>query len=147
KQSFPRQENETRPAYRARIREKIDKTISEELQSLKEQERELIYNRLISSPADIGNFAQWLSSEKDLNSMVIQLASKLLDEADLKRDLQMQDKKLEAFRIFQDFDKETSGLGAKEKYKGLYQEGSDGNLYYTNEYDVEWLIQYRALQA
>lgn len=141
KELSPRQNGESRQAYNARIREKVDKKIVEELPTLKERERELIYNRLNSSPADIAGFASWVSSEKDLNSMVIQLASKILDEADLKRDMQMQDKKLKAYKVFEAFDKETNGLGAKEKYKGLYQEGSDGKLYIAGEYDVEWYIQ------
>jgi polyhydroxyalkanoate synthesis regulator phasin len=145
KQLHPRMESEARNAYNARIREKVDAQIVQELPQLKERERELIFNRLENSPADIGTLAQWVSSEKDLNSMIIQLSSKLLDEADLRRDLQMQDKKLKAFALFEAFDKETSGQSAKEKYKGLYQEGSDGNLYITGEYDVEWYIQNKAL--
>jgi hypothetical protein len=142
---FEKKPNETPKQYRQRRVDYINEKISEEKDTLKSQERDWIYERLKNSPADIGGFAALVSSEKDLNSMVIQMASKLLDEADLRRDMQMQDIKLEAARIFHDFDKATRGMDPKEKYKGLYQESKDGQLYITGEYDIEFYTQYQEL--
>lgn len=141
KEMYPRKANEGSEEYNKRIRNLINETIQTEYAELRQAEKDYILDRLERSPTDIGSFASWVSSEKDLNSMVIQLASKLLDESDLLRDSFMLTKKQEAFEVFKIFDAETSGMDAREKYKGLYHEGSDGNLYITSEYNVEWYIQ------
>lgn len=145
KAKFPIKSGESVKEYNQRIREKVNEQLSKELPELKKQEREYILQRLQESPADLTAFGSLVSSEKDLNSMVVQLASKLLDEADLIRDNKMLSFKLEANKIFQEFDKETSGTDAKNKYKGIYQEGSDGKLYLAGEYSVEWYIKRKEL--
>lgn len=140
KQLYPIKPGETHKQYEARRRDYVNTKITEELPELKQQEKEWILDRLQSSPADIGGFAAWVSSEKDLNSMPIQMASKLLDEADLKKDQQMLEFKMKAFAEFEEFNKSNTATDPRKKYEGLYQEGSDDTLYLTTEYDVEWYI-------
>jgi hypothetical protein len=145
KESNPRQSDESLKDYNKRIRELTNAEIAKELPQLKKDEQLAILEKLQSAPADIAEIGMWMSSEKDLNSTVIQLASKLLDDADLMRDQKMLAKKMQAFEVFKKFDKETGGTSAKEKYKGFYKEGSDGKLYITTEYNPEWYIQRKEL--
>jgi hypothetical protein len=145
KASNPKQSNESLKDYNKRIRGLVNENISSELEQLKKDEQLSILEKLQNAPADLTEFGMWMSDEKDLNSTIIQIASKLLDESDLLRDQKMTAMKMQAYQIFKKFDKETSGQSAKEKYKGIYKEGSDGRLYITTEYNPEWFIQRKAL--
>lgn len=147
KSIYKQKEGETDKQYQERRKDYINEHIVEELPELKKQEKEWILERLESSPADIHGFGALVSSEKDLNSMVVQMASKLLDESDLKRDQKMLEKKIQSFEVFKKFDAETSGTDPKNKYKGLYTEGSDDRLYITGEYNIEWYIQRNKLES
>lgn len=146
KKTYPIRKGESLKDYNKKINDLVNYQINQDYAIIQEQEKRMIYDKLVASPFDISGFGAWVSSEKDLNSTVIGLASVLLDEADLMRDRKIIDYRLEAFNVYKDFEKETTGQTAQEKYKGLYQEGSDGKLYIAGEYDVEWYIQNKKLQ-
>jgi len=138
-------DNESKQEYVNRRNEHIESVIEDERDSLREKEYENIFKLLNHSPADVSWLASWLNDGKSVNSIVIQLVEKFLDDADTQRDgnlLIMQNK---AAKAFKELKKSSSGTDPKKLYKGLYETGSDGNLYYSSRYSVEFYIKYRKL--
>lgn len=122
----------------------VDARIQEELPEIREREVANMKQALRRSEADITDIGRLFSSEKDLNNIIIQIASKMLDDSDLKKDFDVQNKLQDAQKALKTL--KGSGVDPKNRYKGYYEEGSDGNLYITTQYSVEFYIEHKKLQ-
>lgn len=145
KSENPKQEGESSTEYAQRQQDTIEAQLEEEADELALQEEAIIERALRRGDADITAMGAWLSDEKDLNSAAIQLVSKILDDADTQKDKESLDNLAEARKVMENFRKEHSSNDPKKMYKGFYQESSDGNLYLTTQYSVEYYLEYKKM--
>ena len=132
--------------YNEELEEYIKVNKEKDAAKIKKRNVDLIREKLRKSSADLTWFASRLQDEKDVNDLIIQLISKILDDSDINRDMTILNLKVDTKALYDNFIKNASGTDPKEIFKGYYEEGSDGNLYLTGEYSVEYHIQLTALR-
>lgn len=133
-----------RQGLEGEVRDKfIQDNLDESKEELKQSEFESKLKSLTKGPADITVIEAYFASEKNINSDVISMISKILDDATIQRDLVVQNELIDSSKIYDAFKK--TGADPKKIYQGYYEEGSDGNLYITSKYSIEFLIEYRKL--
>ena len=126
--------------YIQRREEYVERNVNANEESIKERNLALIKTKLRESSADISSLAAQILDEKDINSIIIQLASKVIDDSNVQRNFTILNKKIDALAIFEEFRKNKPGSDPKEIFKGHYHEGSDGNLYLTTAISPEFYI-------
>lgn len=137
--------DESKQEYADRRSEFIETEIEKEREALTKQDYERVFDQLNNSAADVSWIASRLNDGKSVNSTVIQLIEKILDDADVQRDLNILTLQNEANEVFKDLRKVSKGSDPKKVYEGYHEAGSDGNLYLTGQHSVEFYIEYKKL--
>ena len=116
----------------------INEQVEADLENIEKSNLALIQNKLRETSTDISFFASRIQDEKDVNNVIIQLVSKIIDDADIQRDTYILDLKLDAGKLFTEWRKTHPGMDPKDMYKGYYEASSDGNLYLITEFSSEF---------
>jgi hypothetical protein len=126
--------NETQEEY-------VNRNINENEDKIEEENLINIKRKLTDSSIDVQSFAAWIQGEKDINNDIVKLLSKIIDDADIQRNKVIIDLKVEFEKAYKELNASNSSGDPKKKFAGYYEEGSDGNLYLTSEYSVEYLLE------
>lgn len=142
----PKKSNESSKEYNQRKQNFIDNKILEEKDEIFQKEVQFA-TRILKKSYDISRNGMNFTSEKGLNSAIIQLASKQLDNADTITDSNTMEQRNKINKLVKEFKKLKNSSNTKSQYKDFYEIGSDNQVYLTSQYSINFLLKYKSLKS
>ena len=84
KRENPKESNQDQDSYNQIMKEVVDEQLNQMKNQIESEEKDYIRETLLMSPKDIGKISSLLVDAKGINDHLIQLTTRILDEADFK---------------------------------------------------------------
>jgi len=120
----------------------VNRMLSTMKDDIAQETATFIEQELTESITDIGQLEFFVRSEKSINSMVIRLASRIMDRAAYNADKAFLEKRADVHPIFEEYAKKHKSTDQKKMWSAITQE-VDGEVYLKSKYDINFMKQWQ----
>tara|TARA_R110000850_G_scaffold34024_1_gene92218 strand:+ start:25445 stop:29839 length:4395 start_codon:yes stop_codon:yes gene_type:complete len=122
----------------------INRILNEDSVDIDAETEAFVRENLSKSITDVGTLELFLRSENSMNSMVIRLASRIMNKASYNYTKSFIEKRADAQDIFKEYYTKYGSINQKQMWKAVTQE-SNGEVFMKSKYDIQFFEEYNKL--